>query len=58
MACLAVMATNLAQFPPMEKNIPEYIQENAKRIRELSSQELAAILNISQSQVVKLVLSW
>ncbi|MCD1127076.1 SIS domain-containing protein [Jinshanibacter sp. LJY008] len=53
MACLAVIATNLAQFPPMEKKIAEYILENPKKIKELSSQELATILSISQSGVVK-----
>ncbi|SQI37233.1 MurPQ operon repressor [Leminorella richardii] len=53
MTCLMRLSQGMAQFSPSEKKMAAFILESPKRIVTLSSQELAAALNVSQSGIIK-----
>ena len=53
MRCLQRITLNKDAFTPGERIIADYILANPDKLKQCSSQELASILNISQSSIVK-----
>jgi RpiR family murPQ operon transcriptional repressor len=53
MTCLMAIAHSRDLFSPVEKKIADFILANPEKIRELSSLELAKLLDVSQSGIVK-----
>lgn len=53
MTCLMTIAHSLDHFSPVERRIAEYILEHPAEIKELSSQQLSVLLNVSQSGIIK-----
>ncbi|TBL77211.1 SIS domain-containing protein [Obesumbacterium proteus] len=53
MRCLQRITLNKDAFTPGERIIADYILVNPDKLKQCSSQELASILNISQSSIVK-----
>lgn len=53
MRCLQRITLNKDAFTPGERTIADYILANPDKLKQCSSQELASILNISQSSIVK-----
>lgn len=53
MRCLQRITLNKDAFTPGERIIADYILANPDKLKQCSSQELAGILNISQSSIVK-----
>ena len=53
MRCLQRLTLNKDAFTPGERIIADYILANPDKLKQCSSQELASILNISQSSIVK-----
>lgn len=53
MGCLVTISHNLNYFSPVERKIATYILDNTEALKDLSSQELAKELNVSQSGIIK-----
>lgn len=53
MGCLVTISHNLNYFSPVERKIATYILENTEALKDLSSQEVAKALNVSQSGIIK-----
>lgn len=53
MTCLMVISHSLDLFSPVERKIADYVLAHPEKMRELSSQELAQLINVSQSGIIK-----
>jgi len=53
MGCLVAISHNLNYFSPVERKIANYILSYTETLRDLSSQELAKQLDVSQSGIIK-----